>query len=167
MQTGRPPATIYYESPIGPLAIVGVAGGILEVRFVAHAGADDPVVPHRLHEAARQLDAYFRGNRRRFDLALLPQGTRFQQQVWRHLEKIPFGRVSSYGAVARAVGRPRAARAVGGANHRNPIAIVIPCHRVVGHNGNLVGYGGGLWRKRWLLQHEGLDPANLAPAQSA
>ena len=104
--------------------------------------------------AARQLAEYFAGRRRAFDLPLAPAGTPFQQQVWRQLLQIPFGSTCSYGALARAVGRPSASRAVGAANGRNPISIIIPCHRVIGSDGSLTGYGGGEPAKRWLLDHE-------------
>jgi methylated-DNA-[protein]-cysteine S-methyltransferase len=101
-----------------------------------------------------QLDAYFSGTLRRFDVPLDPVGTGFQLAVWHELARIPFATTRSYGEVAQAVGQPRSARAVGLANHQNPIAIVVPCHRVVGADGSLTGYGGGLPRKRWLLEHE-------------
>jgi methylated-DNA-[protein]-cysteine S-methyltransferase len=107
-----------------------------------------------LREAVAQLDEYFRGRRKEFTLELQLSGTEFQKQVWRELLKIPYGRTVSYGVLAAALGKPGSARAVGGANHRNPVSIVIPCHRVIGADGQLVGYGGGLWRKKWLLAHE-------------
>lgn len=107
-----------------------------------------------LARAAAQLAAYFAGERRDFDLPLAPQGTPFQQRVWDALLAIPYGAVRSYGDVARAIGRPAASRAVGAANGRNPIAIIVPCHRVIGASGQLTGYGGGLPTKRWLLEHE-------------
>ena len=107
-----------------------------------------------LARTARQLDEYFAGKRHDFDLPLAPEGTAFQQRVWRELMKIPFGETWSYGELARAIGRPAAARAVGAANGKNPIAIIVPCHRVIGSNGTLVGYGGGLPTKQWLLGHE-------------
>jgi methylated-DNA-[protein]-cysteine S-methyltransferase len=93
-------------------------------------------------------------SRKSFSLKLLPQGTPFQKLVWRQLKRIPYGKAVSYADVARAVGKPHAYRAVGSANNKNPIAIVIPCHRVIGSDGKLVGYGSGLWRKEWLLNHE-------------
>lgn len=104
--------------------------------------------------AARQLDEYFAGERREFDLPLAPRGTGFQERVWRALLAIPFGVTRSYGELARTIGRPSASRAVGAANGKNPIAIIVPCHRVIGANGTLTGYGGGLPIKRWLLEHE-------------
>lgn len=107
-----------------------------------------------LVEAASQLEQYFAGERRDFDLPLAPSGTAFQTAVWRALAEIPFGVTCSYGELARAIGRPAASRAVGAANGANPIAIILPCHRVIGSNGTLTGYGGGLPMKRWLLDHE-------------
>lgn len=117
-----------------------------------------PTGPRRrtavLVRAAAQLDEYFAGERRDFDLPLAPRGTPFQVAVWRALARIPFGETCSYGELARTVGRPSASRAVGAANGANPIAIILPCHRVIGASGTLTGYGGGLPLKRWLLDHE-------------
>lgn len=107
-----------------------------------------------LTTARRQLEEYFRGERTTFDLGLAPSGTDFQRSVWRALTGIPFATTTSYGAIAARIGRPSASRAVGAANGRNPISIVVPCHRVIGSGGDLTGYGGGLDRKRWLLNHE-------------
>ncbi len=144
----------YLDSPIGKLVISGDEA-VTRVAFVEEkqAAADpNPLV----EEAKRQLAAYFRGELRVFDLPLAPSGSSFEQAVWRHLLTIPDGQTTTYGEIAVALGRgPAAARAVGAANAKNPIVIIIPCHRVIGRNGKLVGYGGGLWRKRWLLQHEG------------
>jgi methylated-DNA-[protein]-cysteine S-methyltransferase len=110
-----------------------------------------------LEQAAEELDAYFAGRRQRFQVPLAPEGTPFQRQVWAALTTIPFGATWSYAKLARTVGRPAAVRAVGAANGRNPIALFVPCHRVIGADGSLTGYGGGLPRKRWLLAHEGVD----------
>jgi len=107
-----------------------------------------------LAEAARQLDEYFAGERRTFDLPLAPRGTPFQQRVWSALRDMPYGATTSYGALALRLGDPNATRAVGAANGRNPISIIVPCHRVIGASGSLTGFGGGLERKRWLLEHE-------------
>jgi methylated-DNA-[protein]-cysteine S-methyltransferase len=110
----------------------------------------------RVLAAARaQLDAYFAGEITSFDLPLSPRGTPFQQRVWAALRDIPFGETTSYGELARRIGDPKAVRAVGAANGRNPLPLVVPCHRVIGADGSLVGFGGGMDRKRWLLQHEG------------
>jgi methylated-DNA-[protein]-cysteine S-methyltransferase len=110
--------------------------------------------PAPLVDAAEQLEQYFAGERTEFELELAPRGTEFQQRVWRLLLEIPFGETTTYGALAQRLGDPRTVRAVGLANGRNPISIVVPCHRVIGANGKLVGYGGGLDRKRALLAHE-------------
>jgi methylated-DNA-[protein]-cysteine S-methyltransferase len=119
---------------------------------------------HHVDAAAAALLAYFAGTRRTFDdLTLAPEGSAFEHRVWEALRAIPFGRTESYGAIATRVGDPSAARAVGIANNRNPIGIVIPCHRVIGADGELVGYGGGLERKAWLLAHEGARTMNLFP----
>jgi methylated-DNA-[protein]-cysteine S-methyltransferase len=112
-----------------------------------------------LAAAARQLAEYFDGSRRSFDLPLAWRGTPFQESVWRALTAIPYGATVSYGELARRVGNPRASRAVGMANNRNPLSIFVPCHRVIGADGSLTGYGGGIERKRWLLAHEGRSPA--------
>jgi methylated-DNA-[protein]-cysteine S-methyltransferase len=108
-----------------------------------------------LQAAARQLQEYFAVKRRAFDLPLNPQGTEFQQRVWRELVQIPFGETRSYGQLAKLLGNPNGSRAVGLANGRNPIALIVPCHRVIGADGSLTGFGGGLDRKEWLLSHEG------------
>jgi AraC family transcriptional regulator of adaptative response/methylated-DNA-[protein]-cysteine methyltransferase len=126
--------------------------------------------PH-LSRLREQLEEYFRGERRRFDVPLDLGGTAFQQSVWSRLQGIPFGGTRSYVEVASQVGKRDAVRAVGQANGRNPVAIVVPCHRVVGADGSLSGYGGGLWRKRWLLEHERAvlrlaEPSAPAPAVS-
>jgi methylated-DNA-[protein]-cysteine S-methyltransferase len=108
-----------------------------------------------LPAAARQLKEYFAGKRREFDLPLRMEGTEFQQRVWRELTKIPFGETRSYGQLAKRLNNPNGSRAVGLANGRNPIAIIVPCHRVIGADGSLTGFGGGIDRKEWLLTHEG------------
>ncbi len=150
----------YYRSPIGLLEISAGASGIEAVSFVGRrrrssgASGDRPEVQRSIGECVAQLDEYFRGSRTTFRLRLAPSGTDFQKRVWKALLEIPFGRTRSYKDIARAVGNERATRAVGGANHRNPIALIVPCHRVVGSDGRLTGYGAGLWRKEWLLAHE-------------
>jgi methylated-DNA-[protein]-cysteine S-methyltransferase len=153
----RQPVAVFktlYESPIGPLEVAGTEGGILSIEFserrAARAGPPAPC----LKECLRQLEEYFAGRRRVFSLQLDLRGTPFQKRVWDELLKVPFGRTVAYRDIAAALGNPRATRAVGGANHRNPISIVVPCHRVVGADGGLTGYGGGLRRKEWLLAHE-------------
>jgi methylated-DNA-[protein]-cysteine S-methyltransferase len=147
------------ESPIGPLLLVADNGGLRRIDFVNGrnpAGPDpqwhDDAEP--LRETVRQLRAYFAGELESFDLTLAPQGTAFQLAVWNRLCDIPFGETISYGELARRIGNPNAARAVGLANGSNPIPIVIPCHRVIGSNGKLTGYGGGLPIKEKLLALE-------------
>ena len=144
----------YYLSPIGPLEVSGTSEGIVSVTFVETRLPNDRNLPECVKEGIRQLEEYFKGARKNFSLKLLLQGTPFQKLVWQRLKKIPYGKLASYGEVARAIGKPNAYRAVGNANNKNPIAIIIPCHRVIGSDGTLVGYGSGLWRKEWLLDHE-------------
>jgi methylated-DNA-[protein]-cysteine S-methyltransferase len=144
----------YYRSPIGLIEIAGGEDGVRSVAFVRRTSGEAAPPPESLETAVRELDEYFAGARREFSVRLSLRGTEFQRRVWAELAKIPFGRTASYGEIARTMARPGAARAIGGANHLNPVSIIIPCHRVVGHDGGLVGYGGGLWRKRWLLAHE-------------
>jgi methylated-DNA-[protein]-cysteine S-methyltransferase len=153
---------VYYDtmdSPVGRLLLVMDGQGLRHVAF--ERGAHPTRIeddwergPGALHEARSQLKAYFAGKLREFDLPLAPQGTEFQQRVWLALLRIPYGETASYGDIARAVGEPQASRAVGAANGQNPIAIVVPCHRVIGANGTLTGYGGGLDNKRILLELE-------------
>jgi methylated-DNA-[protein]-cysteine S-methyltransferase len=147
------------ESPIGPLLLAGDERGL---RFLLFANGRDKATPQpdwepdvrHLKEPVRQVTAYFAGRLRAFDLMLAPQGTAFQSAVWRELQRIPYGETISYGELARRLGNPKAVRAVGLANGANPMAIVIPCHRVIGSNGSLVGYGGGLPIKQALLTLE-------------
>lgn len=155
-------ATVYrctMASPIGPLLLCGTETALTSL-FMAKTRHPEDIPTDALpdtgpfREATRQLEAYFAGELREFKLDLAPQGTLFRQKVWRALLDIPYGATDSYGELARRIGLPDAARAVGLANGRNPISIVIPCHRVIGKSGALVGYGGGLERKQWLLAHE-------------
>ncbi|MFP3941828.1 MAG: methylated-DNA--[protein]-cysteine S-methyltransferase [Thermoanaerobaculia bacterium] len=126
-------------------------------RLAAGTAREDPGAAP-LPELARQLEEYFAGRRRRFEMPLAPEGTEFQRRVWEELARIPWGETRSYGEIARAVGRPGGSRAVGMANNRNPIAVVVPCHRVIGAEGSLTGYGAGLDRKEHLLRLEGALP---------
>lgn len=154
----------WMESPVGKLLLVADDGGLIELAFAQ--GRTAPVIDPAwidssrigggaaLREPVRQLQAFFAGELRDFDFPLKPRGTAFQQRVWALLREIPFGETISYGELARRVGNPAASRAVGLANGSNPIAIVVPCHRVIGSNGKLTGYGGGLENKRWLLDFE-------------
>ena len=144
----------YYDSPIGLIQVAGTAQAITSLYFVERRRTEDH--PNAVVEAAlRQVREYFLGTRRAFDLPMVLHGTDFQRLVWQQLLTIPYGHTVSYQGIANALGKPKAVRAVGAANGQNPIAIVVPCHRVVGSNGKLTGYGGGLWRKEWLLRHEG------------
>lgn len=154
-----PAATI--ETPLGSLWVVASGRGLRALSFdPVRAGEDEGEASADLLRACReQLAAYFGGALRRFDLPLDPVGTPFQRRAWQALRDIPFGETRSYAAQAAAIGRPSAARAVGAANARNPLAIVVPCHRVVGAGGRLVGYAAGLERKRALLELEGAQPA--------
>jgi len=149
--------TMTMRSPIGPLRLVARAEALAGVYLADQRGPDVAAVeqPSRvLVSAAAQLAAYFAGERQDFDLALGAAGTSFQQLVWRALTRIPFGETWSYGQLAREISRPLASRAVGFANSRNPLAIIVPCHRVIGASGELTGYAGGMPAKRWLLDHE-------------
>jgi methylated-DNA-[protein]-cysteine S-methyltransferase len=153
------------ESPLGPLLLVGaeqaLTGLYLDGREKLSALGDCARNDRALRAARTQLAAYFAGELRTFELDLAGQGSAFQRRVWQALGDIPFGATESYGGLARRIGNPNASRAVGLANGKNPISIVVPCHRVIGADGSLTGYGGGLERKRWLLDHErrvaGLD----------
>lgn len=144
----------YYHSPIGTIEIIGTERGIVSLTFAGSKPAKPSLVHPCLKECLKQVDEYFKGKRKGFMLKLILCGTDFQKTVWRELLKIPYGKTASYGHVAAAIGRNKAVRAVGNANRLNNIAIIIPCHRVIGSDGKLVGYGGGLWRKKWLLEHE-------------
>jgi methylated-DNA-[protein]-cysteine S-methyltransferase len=153
-------------SPVGALTLVAGASGLAAIlweddrpgRVRLGAMAEEPDHPV-LAEAEAQLREYFAGTRTRFDLPLDAEGTDFQKRVWEQLLAIPFGETRTYGEIARAIGSPNAVRAVGGANGRNPLSIVAPCHRVIGGNGTLTGFAGGLEAKRYLLALEGLELA--------
>ena len=149
----------YLESPIGQLLLAADASGLRYVGFElgrhpVWIGDDWSRDCGALHEARAQLDAYFAGELTQFDLALAAQGSDFDQRVWDELRRIQYGATLSYGELARRVGDPLAARAVGAANGRNPLPIIVPCHRVIGANGSLTGFGGGLATKKFLLEHE-------------
>jgi methylated-DNA-[protein]-cysteine S-methyltransferase len=157
-------AYVTVESPIGRLLLrtdgVSLTGLYMDVPGRPFPGMNDSEKDANagpLPEAVRQLGEYFAGNRREFDLPLRMHGTEFQRRVWRALTEIPFGETRSYGELAKHIGNPNASRAVGLANGRNPVSIVVPCHRVIGADGSLTGYGGGVERKQWLLAHEGLQ----------
>jgi methylated-DNA-[protein]-cysteine S-methyltransferase len=147
------------ESPIGPLTLIARDGVLTnlsmhEQRHMSPPPADAVTDDAWFKDVAAQLDDYFAGDLSSFDLEMNLHGTPFQQRVWSQLSEIPYGETISYGELARRVGNANASRAVGLANGRNPIALIVPCHRVIGANGSLTGYGGGLERKTWLLDHE-------------
>lgn len=147
------------DSPIGSLLLLGSAGKLTGLYMVENrAGSASAQIGARddaAFESVRtQLAAYFVGERQEFNLEFAGDGTAFQQRVWKALCEIPYGQTISYGELARRIGQPTASRAVGLANGQNPISIIVPCHRVIGANGALTGYGGGIERKRWLLGHE-------------
>jgi methylated-DNA-[protein]-cysteine S-methyltransferase len=147
METG------YYSSLIGIVEIQSVNDEITALHFCEPStavGHDSPVLKHCI----TQLDEYFAGSRKNFDLRLHPSGTAFQQLVWNALCEIPFGKTASYADIARKIGKPNAVRAVGAACGKNPLWLVVPCHRVIGTDGSLTGYAGGIERKEWLLAHE-------------
>ncbi|OJW05737.1 MAG: hypothetical protein BGO49_26910 [Planctomycetales bacterium 71-10] len=160
-------------SPIGDLLMVADGDRLCGLHMI-----DDPSDPRLigaesggagafLDDVRAQLNAYFEGRARRFDLPLVQEGTDFQRKVWAELSRIPYGEAISYSELARRVGDPKASRAVGSANGRNPIAVIVPCHRVVAAGGRLGGFGGGLGRKLWLLQHEAQVAGREAPASWA
>ncbi|MCW2679405.1 MAG: methylated-DNA/protein-cysteinemethyltransferase [Frankiales bacterium] len=143
-------------TPVGELLLVGVEGALVKAHFAPFQAPDVPPSPDEpvLVEAARQLGEHFAGERTDFDLTLAPPGTAFQHRVWEELRRIPYGTTATYGEVAARLGDPKCVRAVGLANGRNPIAVVVPCHRVIGSDGKLRGYAGGIERKQRLLALE-------------
>ena len=153
---------VYYtrhDSPVGTLLLTGDREALAGVYFPGSPQRDGPdadwqPAEHPFDDVRRQLDAYFAGQLQQFDLPLAPEGTAFQKQVWGQLSRIPFGQTISYGELARRIGNPKASRAVGAANGQNPISIIVPCHRVIGADGTLTGFGGGLTTKQALLDHE-------------
>lgn len=149
----------YFKSPVGILLITGNQAGIASIEYINEdidINAQKQEVNQSLKTCCDQLEQYFLGKRKEFSFELQIHGTEFQEKVWNELRKIPYGKTVSYRDIATAVGDQKAVRAVGGANGRNKIAIVIPCHRVIGLSGKLTGYAGGLDRKEWLLKHEGI-----------
>lgn len=166
------------QTPIGWILVHACDDGLKGLDFCGDQ--KPPPMPNIksscIDETLKQLEAYFVNKRKTFDLPIAPEGTPFQLQVWRQLQQIPWGHSRTYGDIARFCKNPKASRAVGLANNRNPLPIIVPCHRVIGCKGKLVGYGGGLGIKRWLLQHEGIElknrdtiwqnPSQLKPRQS-
>ncbi len=151
-----------YESPVDVLTLIAHDDALCAVYFENNKHGAPPEDAKRgtnavIDETRRQLDAYFEGKRAAFDLPLAPKGTPFQLRVWEALRRIPYGATKSYGQIAAEVGAPQASRAVGAANGRNPIPVIVPCHRVIGADGSLTGFGGGMERKRFLLQLEQTD----------
>ncbi len=155
--------TIFIDSPLGITKIVGDENGISEISVLGEGDSRAKLeqakqitteIPAQLQECVSQLREYFEGERNHFDFKLNPQGTDFQQRVWQELLNIPFGKTLSYLDLSKKLGDVKAIRAVASANGRNPLWIVVPCHRVIGTDGSLTGYAGGLWRKKWLLEHE-------------
>ena len=149
--------TTYYHSPIGLLKISGTENYISEVSFydkVQKTEGKKKNLPPLIIQCVEQLIQYFQGERREFDLPIHQPGTKFQQGVWSEIITVPFGKTISYLELARKTGDTKAIRAVGSANGKNNVAIIIPCHRIIGANRELVGYAGGIWRKKWLLEHE-------------
>jgi methylated-DNA-[protein]-cysteine S-methyltransferase len=170
-----------HDTPVGRLLIAVTEHGVCEIHYDADPEAEAERLAHLFgsrvlrsprptDEARRQLDEYFAGTRREFDLRLAPQGSEFQRRVWDALREIPYGETESYGELAARIGRPGSARAVGAANGQNPICVVVPCHRVIGAGGSLTGYAGGLERKRLLLDLEmplaGAPPLSRASRRS-
>ena len=161
----------YHDSPIGPLLLYGESGCLYGLQFPLEG---EPAAPESgwdaqrdsFSAAQRELDAYFDKTLERFTVPYSLTGTAFQLSVWRALGSIPYGSVVSYGEIASRVGKPKGAQAVGMANHTNPLPIIIPCHRVIGADGSMVGFGGGLDLKRWLLNHEGITAGAIcSPGQ--
>ena len=146
----------YYQSPVGLLKIIGSTEFISEVSFhdTSQKQTRRKNIPPLLIQCVEQLIQYFNGQLRQFDFPIHQPGTAFQQEVWNELVQIPFAKTISYLELARRIGDTKATRAVANANGKNNIAIIVPCHRVIGSNRELVGYAGGLWRKKWLLEHE-------------
>lgn len=142
------------KTPIGSLLLEGDLNGVSAVKFSSEVPSIDKDVPSCLNEAVNQLTEYFENKLTHFDLVLNPSGTEFQKKVWNTLLGISFGKTKTYLDIAKVLGDPKVIRAAASANGKNPISIIIPCHRVIGSDGSLTGYAGGLQRKKWLLEHE-------------
>ncbi|MBQ4801301.1 methylated-DNA--[protein]-cysteine S-methyltransferase [Aquimarina sp. MMG015] len=148
-------STVFIETPLGIASITGDEKGVSKISITAdkeHIPSDK--IPDELKDVVTQLQDYFEGNRTDFNIDLNPSGTDFQKRVWRELSNIPFGKTVSYLDIAKRLGDPKCIRAAATANGKNPLWVVVPCHRVIGSDGSLTGYAGGLWRKKWLLDHE-------------
>lgn len=154
------PYHLFYESPIGWLKIEASEKSVTGLRFCETKDIGDN--PNNVtEEVSKQLQEYFEKKRKYFDLKIEMTGTDFQMKVWKELTFIPYGETLSYLKLSQRLGNVKAIRAVGHANGQNPLPVIVPCHRVIGNDGRLVGYGGGLWRKKWLLQHEDILPQEL------
>ncbi len=145
----------YYKTPIGTAKIIGSEEGIESISVLDNNIETSTDIPDCIKESVKQLDEYFSGKRTNFNIKLNPKGTDFQKKVWKELLTIPFKKTRTYLEQSKALGDIKAIRAVASANGKNPIWIIIPCHRVIGSDGSLTGYAGGIWRKKWLLEHEG------------
>jgi methylated-DNA-[protein]-cysteine S-methyltransferase len=145
--------TAFFKTPLGTAKIVGDENGIAIIS-VQDEGESSTMIPEVLQECVMQLESYFEGKRNDFSIKLNPKGTDFQQKVWKALVEIPYGKTRTYLEQSKVLGDVKAIRAVASANGKNPLWIVVPCHRVIGTDGSLTGYAGGLWRKKWLLEHE-------------
>jgi methylated-DNA-[protein]-cysteine S-methyltransferase len=143
------------DTPLGHAMVQGTDRGITSIKILDSQERLSEKIPLELQNCANQLHEYFSGKRKTFELKLNPEGTEFQKNVWQHLQTIPFGKTTTYLELSRALGNEKAIRAVANANSKNPLWIVVPCHRVIGSDGSLTGYAGGLQRKAWLLHHEG------------
>lgn len=163
-----PMTTTVFDSPLGLVRITGDANGVSAITCTDNPSywdvlniSTDHLLDEPVRQAVAQLQAYFAGTNHSFDFPLNPAGTPFQQTVWRALGSVPYGTTLSYLDLSRRMGDEKAIRAVAAANGRNPLWIVVPCHRIIGADGSLTGYAGGIWRKQWLLEHEGaLTPSN-------
>ncbi len=145
--------TVFINSPLGTTKIVGDENGISQISILEE-GVISKTIPNELKLAVTQINEYFSGTRTDFDFRINPNGTNFQKKVWQELLNIPYGKTISYLDLAKKLGDPKVIRAAASANGKNPLWIVIPCHRVIGTDGSLTGYAGGFWRKKWLLEHE-------------
>ncbi len=144
----------HIKTPLGITLIQGSAEGIAKIKVLDEDIPVTTLIPEELREAVKQLEEYFSGSRNDFTFKLNPQGTDFQKKVWSALLQIPYGKTTSYQQLSIQLGDVKAIRAVAAANGKNPLWVVVPCHRVIGSDGSLTGYAGGLWRKKWLLEHE-------------
>lgn len=146
--------TTYLKTPLGICEITGDEDGISEIKIMDETREPSAIIPESLNSAAHQINEYFKGELQNFQLKLNPTGTSFQKEVWQALNEIPYGETRSYLELSKKLGNVKAIRAVASANGKNPLWIVTPCHRVIGSDGSLTGYAGGLWRKKWLLDFE-------------